>query len=165
MSLDAFLKFEGGSVVVEGESLQTGHEKEIELLSLNVGSHNNGSLHRATGGGTEKGDFQDFGVTMNMDKSVPLLMMCCASGEHFDKAIITVRKTGGDKQVEYLKYELEPVMISNVQFSDAAGSDGAMVSLGLNYGKITAIYKPQNPDGTMGGDTTNSYDIPSGVRT
>ena len=163
MALDGFLKFEG-ALKIEGESRQTGHEKEIEIQASSWSAFNHGSMHTGTGGGTEKGDFSDINLSMRMDKAVPLLMTACASGEHFDKATITIRKAGGSDKVDYLVVDLEPVLISQVSFSDASGSDGAMVSLSLNFAKITTKYKPQDEKGAAQAAITNSYDIPTGER-
>jgi type VI secretion system secreted protein Hcp len=163
MAIDALLKFEG-KVTVEGESRQEGHEKEIEIDSYSWGVHNTGSTHSGKGSGTGKGDFSDMTVSCTMEKSIALLMMCCAQGDHFDKVTLTSRRVGGDKKVEYLKITLDDVLISSLSIGASGGSEGASVSLSLNFGEIEVEYTPQNPDGTKGKAVTHGYKIPEGVK-
>ena len=46
--IDAFLKLDK----INGESTDSKHKDEIEILSWNWGSSNSGTMHRGTGGGT-----------------------------------------------------------------------------------------------------------------
>jgi type VI secretion system secreted protein Hcp len=163
MAIDALIKFEG-KTTVEGESRQEGHEKEIEISSYSWGVHNSGSTHSGEGSGAGKGDFSDMNVTGTMEKSTALLMVCSASGEHFDKVTLTSRRVGGDEKVEYLKVTMEDVLISSLTIAGSEGSNSAMISISLNFGTIEVEYTPQNPDGTKGKAVTHGYIIPIGKK-
>ena len=59
-AVDYFLKIEG----IEGESLQKGHEKQIEIMSFSWGESNTGSFAGNLGGGSGKVSMNDFHFTV-----------------------------------------------------------------------------------------------------
>src|SRR5499427_3742203 len=93
-----FLKIDG----IDGESLQKGHEKEIELMSFSWGEQNAGSFAGNMGGGAGKVSMQDFHYTVPINRSSPKLFLACATGEHIKSATLTCRKAGKTQQ-EFLK--------------------------------------------------------------
>jgi len=112
-AFDAFLKIDG----IQGESRDDKHKGWIEIESHSL---------NATG------------KTLNIVRpktatSSPKLAAACAKGQHFKKAILHVRKSGGDGT--YMKYELENVLISSYSVSGASSSR-PMESLSLNFTKI-----------------------------
>src|SRR4051812_20566295 len=112
MALDAFLKFESPDVA--GDSLVKGHEKELQLQSFSWGLSNPGSTHEGPGSGTAKANVQDLSCMMNMDRASPNLVKFCQNGQHFKKVTLVTRRAGGDEPVDYLKHEMEDVLISSV---------------------------------------------------
>jgi Type VI secretion system effector, Hcp len=54
--------------------------------------------------------------------------LACCDGTHFSSALLTVRKSGGQKPVEYLKFKLETVFIAGV----SVGASQSESSLGNN---------------------------------
>ncbi|MFT0702113.1 type VI secretion system receptor/chaperone Hcp, partial [Citrobacter meridianamericanus] len=73
-----------------------------------------GSMHMGGGGGAGKVNVQDLSFTKYIDKSTPNLMMACSSGKHYPQAKLTIRKAGGENQVEYLIITLKEVLVSSV---------------------------------------------------
>src|SRR5262249_33326550 len=115
--VDYFLKIDGA----EGESPDSKHPGEIECLNWSWGEANAGSSHSGGGGGTGKVSMQDFHFTQRVCKSSPALMLFCADGTHIKKAVLTCRKAGKDQQ-EYLKIEMEDVVVSSFQTGGSQGS-------------------------------------------
>jgi type VI secretion system secreted protein Hcp len=95
MAFDAFLKIDG----VDGESQDSRHQGEIELLSFSWGESQAGNVAHGGGGGAGKVSMQDFHFTMRLSKASPKLMLSCASGQHIKSAVLTLRKAGGEQTV------------------------------------------------------------------
>src|ERR1700704_1221479 len=108
MAFDAFLKIDG----IEGESADDAHKGEVEVLSFSWGVTQTGSASGG-GGGAGKASFHDINFTQRQSKASPLLFKACATGQHIKKAVLTVRKAGGRQQTEFIKIELEDVLVSS----------------------------------------------------
>ena len=150
---DFFLKLDG----VPGESTDDKHKGEIELESFSWGEVNSGSTGHGGGAGSGKVVSQDLTFTKRLDKSSPVLMIACATGQHFKDAVLTARKAGGGQQ-EYLKIKIEEVLISSYQ-TGGAGSAMVQESISMNFAKLEMAYKEQKPDGSLGGETKQKYDF------
>src|SRR6266508_4265787 len=59
---------------IKGESLDTKHKDEIEVLAWSWGVTQGGSMAHGGGGGQGKASFQDFHITHNIDKASPNLL-------------------------------------------------------------------------------------------
>jgi len=146
MAYDAFLRLDD----VDGEVQDSQFEKWIEIESFSWGVSQTGSLASGGGGGAGKASFQDLHITKPKDLSSATLFLKCASGQHFQKADLYVRKAGGDAtgaSAVFLKIELQEVLISGVQFEGATGGDDRpSEDVTLNFAKI--YYEYDAPDGT-----------------
>ena len=89
---------------IKGESTDTAHPDEIDILSWSWGETNSGS-HTGGGGGAGKVSMQDFHFTMEYNKASPKIMESLANGQHFDEALLTLTRTDSSAggQQEYLK--------------------------------------------------------------
>jgi type VI secretion system secreted protein Hcp len=153
MATDFFLKIDG----IEGESKDSKHANEIDILSFSWGATNSGTHAFGGGGGAGKVTMQDFHFTMNINKATPKLMLACASGEHIKKAVLTVRKQGKEQQ-EFLKVTFSDFLVSSYQTSGSEGALIPMESVSFNYAKVEFEYKEQKPDGTLGGAVKAGWD-------
>jgi type VI protein secretion system component Hcp len=160
MSLEAFLKIEGPLVEAEGQKEK--FEKWFDVLSFSWGAHNVGGGHTGTGSGTGQGDAQDLSVMVMMQTGTHLLLKHCAFGEHFDKATLIARETGGKEQVNYLELEMEKVLISSWQFGASEGGGKPPVNISLNFKKVKFIYRPQDDKGKALPDKEVTWDISKG---
>jgi len=151
---DNFLKIDG----IDGESQDSKHKNEIEILSLRHVVVNTASEDAGGGGGTGKSVHHPYWFTKNLDKSTPKLFQACASGEHIKKAVLTLRKAGKDQQ-EYMKITLSDVFVSHYYPGHPGGSHLPVDEFSLDYGKIEVEYKEQKPDGTLGGATKGGWDV------
>jgi type VI secretion system secreted protein Hcp len=87
-------------------------------------------------------------------------MQMCASGDHFDTAQLTIRKSGGKNPLEYAIYTFKQVYVDSVQHNGVAGSsDELMETLGLSYGEVHLKYTPQKPDGTGDSPVEGGWDL------
>jgi type VI secretion system secreted protein Hcp len=152
---DYFLKIEG----IDGESVDEKHKGEIEILSFSWGVSQTSTQGAGSGGGSGKASFQDFHFVTHVGKASPKLFLACAQGEHFKKATLTVRKAG-DRPLEYLKLNLEDVLISSYQTGGSDGGDDVPVDqMSLNFSKITYSVTSQSPDGSTAGAVTAGWDL------
>ncbi len=65
MAVDVFLKLEG----IKGESSDSTHKEEIEILSYSWGISQTGTMAYGGGGGAGKADFSDISLMKRLDSS------------------------------------------------------------------------------------------------
>lgn len=163
MASDMFLKFEGGAQI-EGESRDSKHAKEIDVLAWSWGMSQSGSSHVGGGSGAGKVSVSDLSITKFVDSSTHTLLGFCCSGNHFDKATLVVRKAGGDQPVEYLKITMEQVIISSVSTGGSGGEDRLTESVSLNFAKYKLEYTPQDEKGAPQPVKSQGWDIAKNVK-
>lgn len=139
---------------IKGESTAEGHTDEIEVLSWSHGFSQPTSSVRASSGSTvEKANHSDISLTKYLDSATDDVLKACWTGKQIATAVVSCFRSDGaddNKHVEYLKIEMEDVIISNCSISGGAG-DIPIENISLNYGKITYTYLPQKKDDGSGG--------------
>lgn len=163
MAVDMFLKFEGAAKI-EGESRDSKHAKEIDVLAWSWGMSQSGSSHVGGGSGGGKVSVQDLSVTKYIDSSTHTLLGFCCSGQHLDKATLVVRKAGGNEPVEYLKITMEQVIISSVSTGGSGGEDRLTENISLNFAKYKLEYTPQDEQGKAQAVKSQGWDIAKNVK-
>jgi len=153
-SVDYFLKIDG----IEGESKDSKHTGEIDVLSWSWGETNAGTARQGGGMGAGKVQMQDFHFVMEVCKATPKLIEACATGKHIPNATLTARKAGGDQQ-EYLKYKYYELLISSYQTGGSGAGPIPNDQISFNYSKMEIEYKEQNQDGTLKGPVKAGYDL------
>ncbi len=170
-SVDYFLKIDG----IEGESQDSQHKGEIDVLHYHVGGEQTGTHAAGGGGGAGKVQMKDFRFAMKSNKASPKLMLANANGDHIKTAVFTARKAGKTQQ-DYLKITLSDFLVSSFHHGDALSlanqtaqltgrtSQGELDpipvdSITLNYSKIEFEYKEQKADGTLGGAVKTGWDV------
>jgi len=143
---------------IKGESTDSKHKDEIDVLSWSWGVTQSGSMAYGGGGGAGKATFQDLTFSHRVDKATPLLLKACATGEHIPEATITVRKAGKGQQ-DYLIVKLSDVLISSVVMSVAVEEPTTAESVSLQAGKVDFEYKAQKADGSLEPGIHFKYDI------
>jgi type VI secretion system secreted protein Hcp len=156
---DFFLKIDG----IEGESKDSKHQGEIEVLSWSMGAANEGTMGRAGGGGAGKVVFSDMQFTKEACKASPKLLLACATGQHIKKAVLTARKAGNEQQ-EFLVVTMEEVLVSSFNSSGGVGSSIPQESFALNFAKIVVEYKPQKEDGSLDSPVKAGFDVKKNVK-
>ncbi len=158
MAVDITLKVDG----IDGESVIKDHEAEIDVLSINWGMSQSGTMHHGMGGGAGKVSVQDLAITKFVDKASPNLMRACCSGEHFTQAILSVRKAGKDA-LDYLKITMSPVLVTSVDCGGSGGEDRMTENVTLNFAKVEVGYTPQKEDGSGDAEVTLKWNIEANV--
>ncbi len=142
---------------IKGESLDSKHKDEVEVLSYSWGVSNAGSMAHGGGGGEGKATFHDLSFVHNIDKASPVLMQACATGVHLKEATITHRKAGKGQQ-EYLVIKLNDIIVTSVSHG-GSGDTAGVESVSLAFAKVALEYKPQKPDGSLDAGLHFKYDL------
>ena len=159
---DYFLKIEG----IEGGAVDDKHKGEIDIQSFSWGLSQTGGFGTGGGGRAGKVSLQDFHFVAKTGIQSPVLMQATATGQHFKKATLTVRKSGERQFDEYLKIELEQVLVSSYQIGGTDIGDDALPhdQVSLNFQKIVMQVTPEGVDGAPGPPVTASYDVKASVK-
>ncbi len=159
-SVDFFIKI-GDK---KGESEDSKHKGEIDVLSWSFGCTQSGTGSQGGGSGAGKVSYNDFHFMMHANKASPELMLACSNGEHIKEAVFVARRAGKDQQ-EYLKITMSDVLISSYQASGSSDANQLPVeSVALNFSKIKTEYKPQKADGTLDAAVSAGWDLKGNVK-
>ncbi len=160
MAVDIFLKLGD----IEGESQDNTHAGEIEVLAWSWGMSQSGTMHSGTGGGGGKVHVQDLSVTKFIDTATSNLLTACSKGTQYDKAILTVRKAGGDKPLEYVVITMKDVIITSLSTGGSGGEDRLTENVSLNFASVQLDYQQQDGSGAAkGGKRTYKWNIAKNV--
>jgi type VI secretion system secreted protein Hcp len=145
---------------IKGESLDSKHKDEIEVLGWNWQIHQQSSMHNNKGGGTGKATVEDLEFEHFIDKASPNIMQYCLKGTHIDKVVLTVRKAG-DNPLDYFTLTMEDVVITKV--APSAILDGKTFypkeKVSLSFTKIKSEYKLQDEKGGNAGTVAAGFNI------
>jgi len=151
-----FLKLDG----IDGESQDSDHSGQMDILSFSMGVSNAGTYDAGTGGNTGKAMFSDVNILKCVEKATPTLAQYCALGTAITTATLSCNKQAGDKKVEYLKVTFHNAVVTSLQQSGSGGaSEPMMESLSLNYAGIEMDYTQQSNTGDAMGTTHFGRDI------
>ena len=145
---------------IKGESLDSKHKDEVEVLSWSWGVNRSGSVAHGGGSSEGKASFNDFNFTHHIDKASPVLLRACATGERIKEATITMRRAGKGQQ-EFLIIRMNDIVITSVALSAAGDAAATAESVALQFAKVDLEYKPQKPDGSLDAGVFFKYDIKS----
>lgn len=153
MAVDMFIKIGD----IKGESKDSSHKDEIDVLAWNWGCAQSASFGAGGGGGSGKVTLQDLSLTKYVDKASTALAMAAFKGTHIKQAVLVVRKAG-DKPLEYIKITLDNVIVSSLSTGGSGGEDRLTENIGLNFAKFKIEYTAQSDTGGSGGTSTASWD-------
>jgi type VI secretion system secreted protein Hcp len=155
-AVDMFLKLNG----IEGESTDSVHAKEIDVLAWSWGASNSGTTHFGSGGGAGVANVQDLSLTKYVDKSSPTLLLKVMNGAHITDATLVVRKAGSTP-VEYIKIVLTDVLISSISMGGSGGEDRLTENVTLNFAKVEYTYTYTDQYGKTLASPVTRWDIPA----
>jgi type VI secretion system secreted protein Hcp len=146
MAFDAFLKLAG----IKGESTDSKHKDEIEVLSFSFGIAQ--KVHgRGGGGGQGKTTVDDFRLVKSVDTASPDLFDACCSGKHIQEGLITIRHAGDNKEAfDYYKVTFEDVLISSVAPAGNVNDGTPMENVSLNFASAKIEVRRQDASGQPG---------------
>jgi type VI secretion system secreted protein Hcp len=144
---DMFLSVKGArSGVIKGESQDSTHLNEIDVLSWTWGMQGKATL----GGGvaTGKAIIKELKVVKRVDSASTALMAALRSNEAITEAVLTLRKAG-KSPLEFLKITIEQGRLTGLTIvaGDQSGSPEIVEDLTFTFNKITVEYTPQGKDG------------------
>jgi type VI secretion system secreted protein Hcp len=155
MAQDIYIKING----IDGESLDSDHKNEIEVINWNWHIHQEANMHTGSGGGAGKASVDDLEFEHYVDRSSPNLMKYCLTGKHIDEAKLTIRKAGGNP-LEYLKLTMNDVVVTRVQpYGTEEDSIRIREKVSLSFARVKQEYTVQNAQGGSGGAVTAGFDI------
>ena len=143
---------------IKGESLDSKHKDEIEVLSFSWGVTNPANIKASGGGGASKTTFTDLSFLHSIDKASPNLLKACATGQHLKDATITFRKAGKGQQ-EFLIIKMNDVVVTGVVQGAANGETAGSETINLEFAKVDWEYKPQKPDGSLDAGIHFKFDL------
>jgi type VI secretion system secreted protein Hcp len=109
---------------------------DVFAVSFAAGTSAGGS----SGKGAGRASLGEISITKVLDKASTKLFQACASGKHYPKATITLRKAGKP----YLSYQLTDVLITSYQLGGAgSGGSAPLESISISFGKIKLQYHNQ----------------------
>ena len=154
MAVDMFLKIDG----VDGESADSKHKGEIDVLAWSWGMSQSGTTHMGGGGGAGKASVQDLSVTKWVDHATPKLMQFCLNGKHIKEATLVVRKAG-EKPLEYIIIKMTDVIVTSVSTGGSGGEDRLTENVSLNFAEVNYKYVSQKKDGSADKKPEYTYNI------
>jgi len=154
MAVDMFLKL--GTYV--GESKDSKHKGEIDVLAWSWGMSNAGSAHTGGGAGAGNVNVQDLSFTKYIDLASADTMLACCNGQHIPEAKLVVRKAGTDP-LEYLTITMTEVLVTAVSTGGSGGEDRLTENVTLNFAKVKLEYKEQTEKGAIGKQPKMGWDI------
>ena len=156
MAVDIFLHLEN----VKGESKDDTYKEEIDVLAWSWGMSQSGTVHMGGGAGSGKANVQDISITKYVDIASPTIAKFCAQGKHIPKGWLSIRKAGTNP-LEYMKYELETILITSVSTGGSGGEDRLTENISMNFAKVKFKYTSQGDDGAADKDDNFEFDIPA----
>ncbi len=149
-----FLSVKGAkSGVIKGESQDSVHGNEIDVISWSWGMQNKPAL--GGGGTTHKAIVHELKIVKRVDSASTPLMSALRTNEMITKAVLTVRKAG-KSPLEYFKITIEQGRVTSltIEGGDREGKPDVLENVSLTFNKITVEYVPQLKDGQPGGAMT-----------
>lgn len=145
---------------IKGESTDTKHKDEIDVLSFAWGVSNPGPTGGGTGSGAGKPLFQDLQIVHAIDNATPALLLACATRRHMPEVTISHRKSGANQQ-DFLIVKLSDVTIASVEQTGAEDHPYAE-TVTLKYTKVDLHYRRQRPDGALDAGQHFTFDLKTG---
>ena len=159
MAIDMFIKLEK----IDGEAQDKAHKNEIDILAWSWGMSQSGTTHMGSGGGAGKVNVQDLSFTKYVDASSHAIQLACYKGTHLATADLVIRKAG-DNPLEYIKINMEDVLVTSVSMGGSGGEDRLTENITLNFSKVKYVYTMQAvKGGAEGGEKTAAWDIAENV--
>lgn len=154
-AVDIFLKING----IEGESQDSEHAKEIDVLAWSWGA---GTPAGFSGLGSVpmagKTYVQDLSVSKFVDKASPPLLLRMVQGKVIDEATLTVRKAGATP-IEYLEINLKDLLVTSLATGGSGGDERLIENVTFFSGFVSETYFITDQDGKTINESSVYYDV------
>ena len=149
---DVFLRLDG----ITGESTDSKHKGEIDILSYTQSFTNNAAIS-AGGGGSGRVTCGAVTVLKNIDRSSPGFIRLVTTGAHVPKGVITFR-TAGESPIEYYKVTLTDVIVTAVNQTDSPDPGRIIEQVSMLADRFQFEYTPIDAAGRPGATTKFGWD-------
>jgi len=150
MAFDTYMCIDDAAVV-KGEATAkdlTPPAGWFEVFSFSWGASNPTTVGTGkTGLAAGKVSVSSFNVMKKSENASPLLFGACCNGQHYKKAKVVMRKAAGEggKQMIFLEYDFDDVMVESIQWSGSSGGDVTPTeSLSFAFAKVSIQYNLQD---------------------
>ena len=154
MAVNAYLYVDG---VTGPSTSKTGF---IDILSFSWGV-NQTATYGVGASGKEaragRADFSNLTIMKVLDKTSPLLVDHCDSGNILAKVYILYDKPVGDSQQDYFRIWLKDAMVTSVQLSGS--NENPTESVSFAFQAVEIAYKPEKDDGSLDAAISKGYDL------
>lgn len=154
MAVNAHMKIQG----IKGESKDTKHKDEIDVLSWSWGMAQMGTGHMGGGNAAGKVDVHDLTFTKYVDKSSADLMLHCANGKHIGEATLSLKKAGEDP-LEYMKIKMTDILVTSVSTGGHQGDAQQTENISFNFREVEVDYTEQDNKGKGSGNSHFGWKI------
>jgi len=140
--VDYFLKIDG----IPGESTDSKHKDEIELMSFSWGVTNAAQV--ATGSGRAgRVTFQDFEFSKLFDKASPQIFLKCVNGAHIASVTLSARRSSDSEvaNADFLKIVFSNVLISFYKEQEPNRDQFTGEAVGALFQKMSLTFIPTRP--------------------
>jgi len=148
-----YIKFDG----IDGEVVESKHEKWTEIQSFSVSGHKPGNGKCGAERVSGSTEFHDVCVSKNSDLTSPKLLESMAKGKSFDKVEVHYVTTTDEGPNAITKYELKNVYITG--WDQATHGDRPGENMTLNYEEFKVEQFPVKPDGKLGAPVEFAWSI------
>lgn len=154
MAVDAYLKIEG----VTGESMDQGHEKWIDVLSFGYGVTQTGAASSGGGLTAGKANLNEFTFTQKVHFGSPEMFIRCCTGKVSKTVNFVVRKSGGEKALDFLKIDMVNCLITKVETQGGSSGDEIPTeNIAMTAEEMKIFYQVQKEDGGGGASTSVTF--------
>jgi type VI secretion system secreted protein Hcp len=156
MAQKTFLKIDQ----IDGESQDSRHNKEIEVLnwSWTMGSSDS-STSPAGSGAAARITVLPFTFSHYVDAASPHIMKNCLQGVRIPKVILSITTSGTRNDIDYLKLTFEQAIFSTVMLSSPDINSRSVESVTMLYTKVQEDYIPIKANGNAGPAISFSYNF------
>jgi type VI secretion system secreted protein Hcp len=137
---------------IKGESIDSKHKDEIEVLSWSWGVvgplRNSPKQPQQPVGPAQPSCAQDITIVKPVAKASPTLFAKAAAGVSIPTATFSVRKSGENPQ-DFLVITLSDVLVTSVSQGGANGGGSPTESVSFGFSSAQVSYKQQSDSGTV----------------
>jgi type VI secretion system secreted protein Hcp len=143
---------------IKGESVDSKHKDEIDILSWSWGVTSANTSHVSSGAGAGQSTVNALVLTKYIDQSSPLIFQSAVKGTAIKEATFVIQKvSGGSRPIEFIKIRLTDVFVVSVKPGGNTSQDRQSEEIMLQFGSAEYSYTPTKADGSPGAAVTVSW--------
>jgi type VI secretion system secreted protein Hcp len=148
-----FIKLDG----IVGESVDSKHKEQIELVSFSWGATQTGRGPGGGGGGAGKAQIKEFEFLMRVNKASPQVFLALVSGRHLKEASLSVTRGAAKAAFDWLKIKFTDVLITS--YEQAGDEDPPHELVAFDFARVEMTVTPQTAKGGPGTPVTVGWDL------